>query len=124
MELKEKNGGAKVLSAEAYESLADKSQVAGRYVTKETFFALTSLRLMTDPGAAETTYSRWLVSRRVQEVVTVEQDPTGLTEDKTSVLIEARYVNAERRRENINKRRVEESRAMMAASMFPGALQA
>ncbi len=119
----EKKGDSKILSASDYEALADKSQVVGKYVTKETFFALTSLRDMIDPGAAETTYARWLVSRRVVEVVTVEQDPTGLVEDKTTVLIEARFVNAEKRRENINKRTNEQTRAMLAASLFPGALQ-
>lgn len=123
MKLDEKNGGSKIMSASDYEALADKSQVVGKYVTKETFFALTTLRDMTDPGAAETTYARWLVSRRVVEVVTVEQDPTGLIEDKTTVLIEARFVNAEKRRENINRRTNEQTRAMLAESMFPGALQ-
>jgi len=124
MKFDEKKGDSKILSASDYEALADKSQVVGKYVTKETFYALTTLRDMTDPGAADTTYARWLVSRRVAEVVSVEQDPTGLKEDVTTVLIEARYVNAEKRRENINKRTNEQTRATLAATMFPGALQA
>lgn len=122
MKIEKKQGGFTLLSAQEYEALTDKADVVGKYVTKEDFFALTSLASMSAEGAAEATYQRWLMAKRVVETREVIQDPTGLTEDKVTVLIEARYINSERRRENANKRQVEESRKVLLSSL-PAALR-
>jgi len=111
----------KLISAAQYEEM-DKTKVAGHVVTKEDFFRLTSLATMTDEGAAEATYQRWVLSKRVVEVTEKKEDPTGLVPDEVKVFIECRFVNAERRRENNNKRAIEASRAQ-AQELLPAALR-
>lgn len=100
-----------VLSVSEFEAMyqKDPKQVAGYYVSKKDFFTLTVLREMTDEGAAEATYQRWLMGKRVsqeQELVLTD----GTTEDKLAIFIECRFVNAERRRDNKNKAIIAESK--------------
>jgi hypothetical protein len=102
-------------------------EYAAYYVTKEDFFALTSLAGMSraneeDPrsiDAAEATYVRWVQTGRVKEIRVVVEDPTGEMPDQVSVFVEARYINSERRRENQQKRRIEEARAAMQHTLPP-----
>lgn len=108
----------KKISISQFEKLKPE-EVVGHCVSKEDFFKLTWLRLMTEPGAAEATYQRWLQTGRVRQIVTTVEDPTGITEDQIEVTIEARFINSERRRENICKRRIEESKALAIKSLAP-----
>ncbi len=85
-------------------------EIGGYFVSKATFFALTSLSTMTAPGAADATYERWIMTGRVKEIVTVIESPTGLEDDVKDVVVSARFVNAERRRANINARKIEAMR--------------
>lgn len=109
------------LSKEAQKSHLDTSafdalkpeEIARARVTKAAFFELHPLLpKMTREGAAEQTYDQWLTTKRIVEERVVTEDPTGLSDDKVEVYIPARYVNSERRRHNVNKRRaVEHSQA-------------
>ena len=108
--------GPRVLSTAEFEACRPE-EVAGCLVSKESFFQLTSLKEMTEPGAAEATYQRWLATGRVQEIRNVEIDPTGLTEDKVEIMVEARFVNAERRRVNVNKREIAKAKALLDESL-------
>lgn len=111
----------KLITAEQFEKLKPE-EVTGKCVSKADFFALTWLKTMTDPGAAEATFQRWLQTGRVRQIVTTVEDPTGVNEDTTEITIEARFVNSERRRENIGKRKIEEARKMYMKEL-PAALQ-
>ena len=107
----------KLITTEEFEKLKPE-EVVGKVVKKETFIALTSLREMT-PQAAEDTYQRWLATKRIVETRTIKEDPTGINEDEVLITLEARYVNSERRRENKNKRLIEQGRAAMMGTLPP-----
>lgn len=86
-------------------------QISKSTCSKEVFFALTPLAEMTAEGAAEATYSRWIVSGRVKEQNEVKESITGLEPDETVVKIPLRYINAEWRRYHNNARTLEAHRA-------------
>jgi hypothetical protein len=89
-------------------------EVAASTLSKDVFFAISPLSEMTKPGAAESTYQRWLMTKRIKEDVTIEESPDGREEDRRDVRIPAKFFFAEWRRSNINKRKIAE----MAAQGF------
>lgn len=111
----------KLITAEEFRK-TDPAKVAGYCVTKDDFFALTSLREMTEPGAAEYTYSMWLNTGRVKEIRTTKEDPQGLVADEVAITLECRWVNSELRRENNNRRQIAES-LKAAQDLLPAALR-
>lgn len=98
----------KRLTAAQFEK-AKPEEIIGCVVSKETFFALTSLAGML-PAAAETTYAGWIMSGRIKVDSTRVVDPTGNKDDEVDLTLEARYVNAERRRARVNERRTQAMR--------------
>lgn len=86
-------------------------EVAKTTVDRDLFFALTPLAQMTVPEAAATTYDRWLMTGRVKERRVVKESVDGLEDDKVEIYIEARYINAENRRANVTRRKMEAMRA-------------
>lgn len=94
-------------------------ELAGKHVTKETFFAVVPTLQGMSSQAAEDTYQRWLITRRVVEHVITKEDPTGIKEDERAVYVEARYINLEKRRYNRNQRMIEEARKAVASQLPP-----
>jgi hypothetical protein len=113
--IEKKPEARRLLSAEAFER-AKPEEVKGAYVTKADFFKLTPLKEINGAencsGPAEQTYGRWVSSGRVKEEVEVVEDPTGIDPDRSEVFVPARFVNAERRRANVNARVTREAQAM------------
>ena len=95
------------LDSSMFESLRPE-EMAAATVTKAAFFELHPTLPRMTSEAAEQTYSQWITTRRVIESRIVTEDPTGIKEDEVSILLPARYVNSERRRFNVNKRRAVE----------------
>lgn len=111
-----------VVSKEEVEKLPP-TEVRGKVVSKEDFFALTSLSEMTEPGAAEQTYHRWLASKRVRQIEQRAEDPTGATPDRAEYFVEARYVASERRRVWENWRQREATYKLIKEDNIPAALR-
>jgi hypothetical protein len=101
-----------ILTTDSFDQ-ATPEQLTRGFVSKSTFFSLTPLASITGSvslsGAAEETYQRWVGTGRVKEIREVSEDPTGLTADTVEIYVQARYVNSERRRHNVNARVIAET---------------